>query len=70
MNNKFLWLVPALLVAVAVQGPSRVVAQDECATIEVPPVCQGGGQLTLNANSVNVSPPNLCATPGSTIQVN
>lgn len=70
MKNKILWLVPALVVVVATQGPSRVVAQDECVTVEIPTACQGGGRLTLNANSLNVSPPNLCATPGSRIEVN
>ena len=68
MNKKYWLLAPAL--TLMAQSASQVNAQDPCVVQEVPPVCQGGRRLTINVNSMRVSPPNLCARPGSSIDVN
>lgn len=58
----------ALLVATVYQ-PTVIVAQVECEVQEVPPVCQDAPRININVNSKHVSPPNICAEPGDTIQV-
>lgn len=68
MKNKSLLLAPALVLAM--YGVNQLKAQDACVTVDVPPACQGGGRLTINVNSMQVSPPNLCANAGSQIEVN
>ncbi len=67
MNNKVFLVAPLCLIAL--HGTSQVTAQDNCVAVDVPPVCQGGGQININNNSHNISPPNLCASPGETIEV-
>ena len=69
MNKTALIAIPLCLVGY--YGISTVTtAQDGCQLMEVPPVCQGGGQININTLTRNISPPNLCASPGDTIQVN
>jgi hypothetical protein len=68
MNKKVLIAIPLCLIGFF--GTVQVTAQDNCAAMSIPPVCQGGGSININNNSKNISPPNLCATPGETIQVN
>jgi hypothetical protein len=67
MNKKLLLAAPLCLLAF--HGTSQVTAQ-ACATQNIPAACQGGGRITINNETRNVSPPNLCATPGQTIDVN
>ena len=68
MNKKLLLAAPLCLLAF--HGTSQVTAQGNCVTQEIPAACSGGGRITINNNTQNVSPPNLCASPGETIQVN
>ena len=68
MNKKVLIALPLCLIGF--HGTSPVTAQGNCQQMSVPPVCQGGGRININNNSNNMSPPNLCASPGQTIQVN
>ena len=68
MNKKILIAIPLCLIGF--HGTSQVTAQANCQQMSVPAVCQGGGQININNNSNNISPPNLCAAPGDTIQVN
>ena len=68
MNKKVIFALPLCLIGF--HGTSQVTAQDNCKQMSVPPVCQGGRQININKISMNISPPNLCATPGETIQVN
>jgi len=58
------------LCLIALHGTLQVTAQGSCEQIDVPPVCQGGGRININTNSYNISPLNLCASPGKTIAVN
>ena len=68
MNKKILIALPLCLVGF--DGTSPVTAQDVCKLMEVLPVCQEDArQITINKNSMNVSPPNFCATAGGTIEV-
>ncbi|RLA37158.1 MAG: hypothetical protein DRR15_02825 [Gammaproteobacteria bacterium] len=68
MNKKVFIAIPLCLIVL--HGTSQVTAQDNCEPMGSLPACQGGGQININNNSHNVSPPNLCAAPGETIQVN
>lgn len=68
MKNKMLVAIPLGLIAC--YGASQVTAQVECELVDVPPVCQGGQQININTNSKIISPSNLCAVPGETIEVN
>ena len=68
MNKKILVALPLCLIGF--HGTSQVTAQGNCQQMSVPPVCQPGRQININNNSKNISPPNLCASPGETIQVN
>lgn len=68
MNKKILIAIPVCLLGI--HGTSQVTAQGECVVVSVPPMCQGGGRITINTNTKNVSPPNLCASPGDSIDVN
>lgn len=69
MNKKALIAIPLCLVGF--YGISTVTtAQDGCQLMEVPPACQGGGQININTLTRNIAPPNLCASPGDTIKVN
>lgn len=68
MNTKVLIAIPIFLIGF--HGSMQVTAQGECPQMDVPPVCQGGGRININNISKNISPPNLCATPGETIDVN
>ena len=68
MNKKVLIAIPLCLIGI--HGTSQVTAQDNCVPMSVPPVCQGGGRITINTNTQDISPPNLCATPGESIAVN
>ena len=67
MNKKILIAIPVCLIGF--NGTSQVTAQGDCVEVSVPPMCQGGGRITINTNSKNVSPPNLCASPGESIDV-
>ncbi len=68
MNKKVLFALPLCLIGF--HGTSPVTAQGNCEQMSVPPVCQPGQQININNNSKNISPPNLCASPGQTIEVN
>ena len=68
MNKKLLVLAPLALFGL--NEPAEVGAQADCATVNVPPVCQRGSQVTINTQTSNVSPPNVCASPGSSVSFN
>lgn len=68
MNKKILIAIPVCLIGF--HGTSQVTAQGDCVEVPVPPACQGGGRITINTTSNNISPPNLCASPGESIDVN
>ena len=68
MNKKLLLAAPLCLLVF--QGTSQVTAQGNCVTQTIPAACSGGGRITINNSTKNVSPPNLCASAGETIQVN
>jgi len=68
MNKKVFIAIPLCLVVL--HGTSQVTAQDNCEPMGELPACTGGGRITINNNSHNVSPPNLCAAPGEIIEVN
>ena len=68
MNKKVLIAIPLCLIGF--HGTSQVTAQDDCVPSSVPPVCQGGGSITINTITQNIAPPNLCATLGESIRVN
>jgi len=68
MNKKVLIAIPFCLIGF--HGTSQVTAQADCQQMSVPPVCQEGRRININNNSNNMSPPNLCARPGETIDVN
>jgi plastocyanin len=68
MNKKI--LIAMSVSVFGLYGTSQVTAQDNCPVVEVPDQCAKGGQITINNNSNNVSPRNLCARPGDTITVN
>ena len=67
MKKKVFSAIPLCLIVL--HGTSQVTAQDNCEPMDVPPVCQGGGQININNNSNNISPRNICAEPGQTIEV-
>jgi len=67
MNKKILTTLS--LCVIGVHGTSQVTAQGACTQVTVPPVCQGGSQININNMSKEISPPNLCATPGEAITV-
>ncbi len=67
MNKKLLIALPLFLIGF--QGASQVTAQGGCEPMSVPPVCQGGNRININTNSRKISPRNLCAEPGETIEV-
>lgn len=68
MNKKVLVVLPLCLVGF--HGASQVTAQEGCEEMSVPPTCQAGRQININNNSKKISPRNLCAAPGDTIEVN
>jgi hypothetical protein len=68
MNKKIFLALP--LCILAFQGTSEVTAQSNCVQQTIPAACSGGGRITINNNTNSVSPPNLCASPGQTIDVN
>jgi hypothetical protein len=68
MNKKILIAIPFCLVAI--HGTSQVTAQGGCEEQAVPSVCQRASGITVNTNSHNISPPNICVSPGETIDVN
>ena len=68
MNKKILIAIPVCLLGI--HGTSPVTAQADCVEVSVPPTCQGGGRITINTTTKNVAPPNLCASPGESIDVN
>ncbi len=68
MNKKVLIAIPLCLIGI--HQTSQLTAQDECVEVPVPPVCQGGSRITINTNTNNIAPPNLCASPGDSISVN
>lgn len=68
MDKKILIAIPLCLIGF--HGTSQVTAQGTCQPMSVPDVCQGGGRININNNSKRISPPNLCAVPGETIEVN
>lgn len=67
MSRKFFVAIPLCLIVL--HGTSQVTAQDNCEPMDVPPVCQGGSRININNNSHKISPRNLCASPGQTIEV-
>jgi len=68
MDKKILIAIPLCLIGF--HGTSQVTAQVTCQQMSVPPVCQPGGRININNRSKTVAPPNLCAAPGETIEVN
>jgi hypothetical protein len=69
MNKKFLIAIPLCLLGF--YGTSQVTAQDpECEVVSVPPTCQGASRININTNSRNISPRNICVSPGQTFDVN
>lgn len=68
MNKKLLIALPACLLFI--EGTPDVTAQGACRPMDVPPVCQAAGRITLNNETYNISPPNICASPGQVIDVN
>ena len=68
MNKKFLIAIPLCLLGF--YGTSQVTAQDpECEVVSVPPTCQGASRININTNSRNISPRNICVSPGQTFDV-
>ena len=67
MNKKLLLIAPVLVFGL--NEPLKVEAQDNCVIPNVPDNCQAARQITINKNSMDVSPPNICAAPGQTIPV-
>ena len=67
MNKKVFVAIPLCLIVL--HGTSQVTAQDNCEPMGALPACQGGGQININNNSHNISPRNLCAAPGESIEV-
>ena len=68
MNKKVIFALPLCLIVF--HGTSQVTAQDNCQPMSAPPPCLDLGRININNKSKNISPPNLCAAPGATIQVN
>ena len=68
MKKKILIAIPISLICF--HGTSQVTAQANCEQMNVPPVCQNAGGITINTQSRNIAPPNICAAPGQTINVN
>jgi hypothetical protein len=68
MNKKILIAIPLCLAGY--YGTMQVTAQGNCEAQSVPPVCQAGNRITINTNPHNISPPNICASPGQSIDVN
>ena len=67
MNKNILLMAPVVLFGL--NDSLDVVAQPACEVPDIPPVCQAAPGLTLTQNSVNVSPPNICASAGQSIPV-
>ncbi len=67
MNKKLLLIAP--VVVFGLNEPFVVEAQTNCVIPSIPANCQAAPQITVNRNSMNVSPPNICASPGQTIPV-
>jgi hypothetical protein len=67
MNKKLLIALP--LCVIGYHGTTQVTAQANCQPVEVQSACSGGGRININNNSKNVSPSNLCARPGESIEV-
>lgn len=67
MNKKLLLALPCTLVLF--HGAPTVTAQDECEPMDVPPECQNAPQISINTNSKNISPRNICVEPGQEIPV-
>jgi len=64
-------MLTAPLLVLAFYGTSQVTtAQGNCEPQETPPVCQNAQQITINNNSKNISPRNICVNPGDTLTVN
>ena len=68
MNKKLLVSLP--LSILLIQGTPDVTAQIECERIDVPPVCQAVSRITINNETYNIAPLNICAVPGAEIEVN
>jgi len=70
MKKKVMLTVPVLVLAF--YGTSQITtAQGNCAPPSGPmPACQNGRQITINNNSKNISPRNICVDAGDTITVN
>lgn len=68
MNKKLLIALPACLLLI--EGAPELTAQDACAPMEVPPVCQPAARITINNQSHTIAPPNICAASGQVIPVN
>jgi hypothetical protein len=67
MNNKMLLAIPMFLIGL--HGAPQASAQSHCVPQFVPPQCQPADNLTINTQTRNVAPPNLCAAPGQIITV-
>lgn len=65
---KKLILLAAPLGLLGFYGMSPVTADVECKSMTIP-ACQNGNRITINNNSNQVAPPNLCVAPGDEITV-
>jgi hypothetical protein len=68
MTKKFLIAIPFCLLGF--HGTSQVTAQGTCEEQRPPDQCQAASSLTINTQSRNISPPNICMSPGQNIAVN
>ena len=70
MNKKVMLTVPIMVLAF--YSTSQITtAQPNCAPPSGPmPDCMNAQQITINNNSKNISPRNICVNPGDTITVN
>ena len=67
MNKKTLLVLP--LCVIGIHSATQVTAQSVCQPIEVPSVCQGNHRININTISKNISPLNVCASPGEAITI-
>ncbi len=68
MKKRILFSIPIGLLVF--YGQSQIGAQNQCEQQAIPAACSGAGGITINTNTKNISPRNLCASSGETISVN
>ena len=67
-KNKKLFLI-APLVLIGFNELATVDAQVPCTVVEVPPDCLSAPRISINVDSKNISPRNICGSPGQSIPV-